>query len=81
MYGLKTRTGEQRFKTKKSVKEAITTDPSQVRLEATSIMGNEYDGLLSEAPDGTYTFVGPDPYTTRNWYGTITKNGTVCKMK
>ncbi len=64
-----------RPKSKKAVREA---DPSTVRLEATSLFGNEYDGLLSEAPDGRYTFVGPDPYTSRKFYGTATiKNGKV----
>lgn len=58
---------------KKQIKEVAATDPSKVRIEATSAFGNEYDGLLSEMPKSieSVTFVGPDPYTRRNFYGTI----------
>lgn len=58
--------------TKKAVKEAIATRPDTVQLEATSAFFDEFDGLISEAPDGCYTFVGPDPYTSRKFYGAIT---------
>ncbi len=64
-----------RFPTKKAMKEAIASDPSSVSLEATSVFGNEYGGLVSEAPDGTYTVVGPDPYTNRKWYANIVVSG------
>lgn len=69
-----------RPKSKKEVKEAVAQDASKVRLEATSIFGNEYDGSVSNAPDGTYTFVGPDPYTARNFYGNVVKNGGKIKV-
>jgi hypothetical protein len=66
-----------RPKSKKAVKEACAGFDS-VRLEATSMFGNEYDGFVSSAPDGTYTFVGPDPYTKRSFYGNIiVKDGKV----
>lgn len=59
---------------KKQVRDVIAVDPHCIiNLEATSVFGNEYDGSLREAPDGVYTFVGPDPYTSRKFYGTITK--------
>ena len=61
-----------RPKSKKAVKEAVAADPSRVRLEGTSMTGNDYDGPVSEAPPGRYHFVGPDPYRKRNFYGTIT---------
>ena len=61
-----------RPKSKKSVREAVADDPSSVQIEATSMFGNEYDGPVSGAPNGKYHFVGPDPYTSRNFYGTIT---------
>jgi hypothetical protein len=61
----------ERPKSKKAVKEAVANG-DLVGLEATSVFGNEYDGLVTEAPDGTYYFVGPDPYTKRNFYGTFT---------
>lgn len=67
-----------RPKSKKEVKELVASNPERVRLEATSIFGNEYDGPVSEAAEGTYTFVGPDPYTKRNFYGSIVvKDGKV----
>ncbi len=62
-----------RFKTKKALKENVLN----AILEATSFFGNEYDGPVKEAPDGRYFVVGPDPYTKRSWYATITVvNGT-----
>lgn len=46
-----------------------------LRIEATSVFGNEFDGPLSELPTGqTITFVGPDPYTKRKFYGQIKFN-------
>jgi ribosomal protein S7 len=45
-----------------------------VEIEATSVFGNEYGGPVENMPVGTITFVGPDPSTKRNFYGTITKS-------
>ena len=62
--------------TKKAVKEAVAADPAKVLIECTSMFGG-YDGPITLAPDGRYDFVGPDPYTRRNFYGSITvKDGT-----
>jgi len=69
-----------RPKSKKEVKEVIATEPHNVFLEATSIFGNEYDGCITLAPDGSYTFVGPDPHTSRKFYGTITKRNGIIKV-
>lgn len=69
-----------RPKSKKEVQEAVRAGKT-VSLEATSMFGNEYDGPVDEAPDGTYTFVGPDPYTKRNFYGTLTKRGERITVK
>ncbi len=69
-----------RAKSKKEVKMIALEDPSRVSLEATSVFGNEYDGPIMDAPDGTYTFVGPDPYTKRVFYGTIVKTGDRVKI-
>lgn len=64
-----------RPKSKKAVKEAVKRavlyGGASVRLEATSLFGDEYDGDVFAAPAGIYTFVGPDPYTRRNFYGNI----------
>lgn len=64
-----------RPKTKKQVKEAISTGISRVSLENTSMFGNPSSGFVTDVPDGTYTFVGPDPYRERRWYGNIIKRG------
>jgi hypothetical protein len=69
----------QRPASKKAIKEAVVAG-GRVRIEATSMFGNEYDGDVSQAPDGKYTFVGPDPYTKRNFYGTITVKGGTAKV-
>lgn len=46
------------------------------RMQETSMYGPEYHG------DGSYTVVGPDAYTSRKWYGTLTvQNGRVVKVK
>jgi hypothetical protein len=67
--------GQRRPKSKKEVKEAITADPSQVIVECTSMFGG-FAGRVSELPEGTtITFVGPDPYTKRNFYGNIKRKG------
>ena len=53
-------------------------DPYGLVIEATSLFGNEFDGSLAEASKesqyGPYYIVGPDPYTSRKWYLTITYN-------
>lgn len=67
----------QRPKSKKAVREAVQAG-ERVSLEATSWFGNEYDGPVCEAPDGTYFFVGPDPERSRNFFGqVIVKAGKV----
>lgn len=74
MQGIKIR-GVGRPRSKKQVKEEIATDPSRVFAEGTSLHGGEYDGPISEMPEGTkVNFVGPDPYTNRKFYGTIVKD-------
>lgn len=67
-----------RPKSKKEVREAVADNPARVSLQAISIFGNEYDGSVSNAPDGFYTFVGPDPERARNFFGNIDKkNGKI----
>jgi len=70
-----------RPKSKKEIKEAVAAG-MRVSAEATSMFGNEYDGPLTEMPEGsTITFVGPDPYTKRNFYGNITRKGGKITVK
>jgi len=64
-----------RPKSKTEVRKAVA-EGLNVRVEATSIFGNEYDGPVEGLPEGsTVTFTGPDPYTSRRFYGTIKKRG------
>lgn len=72
--------GYTRPKSKKQVKELVAQG-EKVILEATSVFGNEYGGPVSDAPDGTYYFVGPDPYTSRKFYGSITVKGGKATVK
>ncbi len=65
---------------KKAVKAAVDAG-ERVSLEATSFFGNEYDGPVADAPDGTYFFVGPDPARKRNFYGQIIKTGNKVVVK
>lgn len=63
-----------RPKSKKAIKEAIAAG-TVVYAEGTGnsfFPGSEYDGPVDCAPVGTViTFVGPDPYRDRRFYGTI----------
>ena len=61
-----------RPKSKKEIKEVIAENKYRVSIEATSLYRNEFSGLAVELPLGQKVFfVGPDPYTKRNFYGTI----------
>jgi hypothetical protein len=74
--------GYARPKSKKAVREAIESDPSSVTAEATSLFGNEYGGPISGMADGSSIhFVGPDPYTKRSFYGTVTRSGDTFKVR
>ena len=70
----------ERPRSKKAVKEAVAA-AERVSLEATSLFGDEYGGPVTDAPDGAYFFVGPDPYRSRRFYGSIIKRGTSIQVK
>ncbi len=73
--------GLSRLPTKKALKDQAKAHPETIVLEATSVFGNEYDGLADHAPDGSsHTVVGPDPYTDRKWYATIEVRGGKLKV-
>jgi hypothetical protein len=57
--------------TKKALREAVTASPEDVFVEETSVFGNEFEGWLSDAPEGHYHIVGPDPQRKRSWFATI----------
>jgi hypothetical protein len=69
-----------RFPSKKALREAVAAGEN-VSLEATSLFGNEYGGRISEAPEGDYFVVGPDPHNKRVWYAQITIKKSVIKIK
>lgn len=83
MQGVWDRAGR-RFPSKKALKERARDygdDAGTFCLQATSLFGDEYDGPIEDAPNGTYYVVGPDPYTSRKWYAQVIKgeNGVVVK--
>ena len=65
--------GNRRPASKKAFREAVQADADNCWLEATSVFGDEYSGTVADAPSGTYSVVGPDPYRDRRWYATVTK--------
>lgn len=70
-----------RPKSKKEVRELAASDPQAISIEGTS-MFNPWSGFATEIPDGTQIhFVGPDPYTSRKFYGTIQRNGDKISVK
>ena len=65
-----------RPKSKKEIKEAVQNDPNSVFIEGTSIHAGEYGGDVMGMPENKVIyFVGPDPYTKRNFYGQIVRVG------
>ena len=62
--------------TKTALKRAATDDPADVEFYSTSELGDQFHGRLSDIPaDTTLSVVGPDPYTRRTWYASITRKG------
>lgn len=57
--------------TKKALREAVKAAPRDVFLEETSYFENEYEGWLSDAPEGRYEVVGPEPARSREWFAAI----------
>jgi hypothetical protein len=57
--------------TKKALREAVKADPRSVYLQETSHFENEYEGWLSDAPEGRYEVVGPEPARSRDWFAAI----------
>lgn len=68
--------GVDRLKTKKALKEAVKADPAQVFFYSTAGFHGEttFSGPVSEMPEGvTLQVVGPDPYSKRDWYASVTR--------
>ena len=65
--------GARGFATKKALKDAAR-DGRPISLYSTSLFGSPFYGDASELPDGlTFNVVGPDPYTRRNWYASVSR--------
>lgn len=65
--------GIEGFRTKKELKAAVGQVPNFIE---TSMFGPEFKG------DGRYTVVGPDPYSKRDWYATVTvRDGRIAKVE
>jgi hypothetical protein len=67
---------------KAALKRALADAPESVEFDTTSMFdggAGPYSG--TELPVGvTLSVVGPDPYTRRNWYGTIVRNARTGKV-
>lgn len=66
-----------RPKSKKEIKDLCATAPHRITFEETSAFASGY--LPEDAADlgvfASLTFVGPDPYSKRNFFGTISNVG------
>jgi hypothetical protein len=64
-----------RPKSKKALREALRDAPETVRFDGTSSMGDQFDGFADSIPEGiSLTVAGPDPYTKRSWFATVTRS-------
>lgn len=63
-----------RCQTKKALKEVVRDIPDKLYLSTTSMFPGGYSGRAVDMPDDlTFTVVGPDPHTRRNWYANVKK--------
>jgi len=69
-----------RPKSKKEVKDIVAAgEIGRISVESTSLFAKDDDGGSLDAVlarKGKVAFVGPDPYTKRSFYGTVTLKGT-----
>jgi hypothetical protein len=65
----------QRIKTKRALKAALAADPSSVRFDATALNASGQIYRADELGFGdSLMVVGPDPYTSRKWYATVSRD-------
>lgn len=68
-------------RTKAELKRRAKVEPDKVECYSTSALGGTYNGTLFGIPENlTLTVVGPDPYTDRRWYASVTRKGDVVKV-
>ena len=61
-----------RPKSKREIRDIVAIDPARVCVESTSMHGRGFDGTVDKLPEGKrIDFVGPDPYRSRKFYGSI----------
>lgn len=59
------------FPSKAAMKRAIAENVKAVRFASVG-MGPQFHGTADEVPAGTtLVVVGPDPFTSRKWYGNV----------
>lgn len=78
--GAKTTTGEN-FKTKTALKKALKEAPQAVVFNTTGNFPNAEETVTASeldwrprSKDEAWQVVGPDPFTDRKWYATVTVN-------
>lgn len=68
----------ERPRTKKALREALASAPNTVRFDQTSNFRTgsyELTNTVDQLRAGdTFTVVGPDPYTSRKWYASVTRD-------
>jgi hypothetical protein len=78
-----------RVKTKKQLREIVqnaveTEQDDLVMFDQTAFMQSGHipgNATLADLPEGVkLSVVGPDPYTTRNWYATVERKGDKVKV-
>lgn len=70
----------QRIKTKKQLREELASDPASVEFDTTSMFDKASGYSGNSFPQGvTLTVVGPDPYSKRSWYASVSRkaDGTI----
>lgn len=65
----------ERAPSKKALREAVKAHPESVRFDLTSQFDGQGDWTPEDVGPGvTLSVVGPDPYTSRRWYASVTRD-------
>lgn len=70
--------------TKKALREALRDNPESVYFDSTALMGPRAGEIVMATPRDIgvdkLSVVGPDPYTRRTWYATVSVINGAVKM-
>jgi hypothetical protein len=66
-----------RPKTKKELKQAMKDNPDQVHFDSTEMFHPGGCTGTTIPTDTTMMVIGPDPFTKRTWYASVTSDGKV----